>query len=279
MKMDTEQLYTRLVSLGVLRPSVLISIVLVVLAWEAFAATLPQYRLPGLRHLFTQTWVVISGQSEFDFLTNYGISLLRIMLGFVTVMIVGTFVGVIMGVSRAIEDYVSTYIILLLTVPSVIWAFMAVIWWGFTELLVPVFVITMIIFPYVIINMWEGTKDLDGELMEMATAFKLPRRSVWRDIYIPHLKPYTFATMRWAFALSWQLSLVGEIFGSDAGIGVVVQNYYQLQQSDMILAWALPMMILVFTIDRLMQRVEDRAYKWMPDGEGDSIDVSGGRVI
>ena len=272
--------FSKLSDVDALRPSVIISILLVIVGWELLASTLPAYRFPGLRRLFAQTWIVLSGQGKFDPVSNYSISLLRISIGFVLVMTVGTLIGVLMGSAKKIEDYISTYIIVLLTIPSVIWAFLAVLWWGFTELLVPVFVITMIILPYVIINMWEGTKDIDDDLIDMATAFKLQPVLVWRHIYIPHLKPYTFSTMRWAFALSWQLSLVGEIFGSDSGVGVVVQNHYQLQQSDMILAWALPMMILVFIADRIMQRIENKSYQWTADGgSGGSAGLSGGGMI
>ncbi|MDX1748197.1 MAG: ABC transporter permease subunit, partial [Halobacteriales archaeon] len=118
------------------------------------------------------------------------------------------------------------------------------------------------------VNMWQGTKAVDKGLIEMADAFKASRSQVWRHIYIPHLTPFTFATARLAFTISWKLSLVAEIFGSNSGIGVVVQNYYQNFQTNMIIAWALPIMFLMLVIERFLQRMEHRAYRWRPDAEG-----------
>jgi NitT/TauT family transport system permease protein len=167
-----------------------------------------------------------------------------------------------MGLNQRTEDFLSPVVTILLTVPSVIWAFMAVLWFGLTEYVVPIFVIVVIIVPYVTIQMWQGTESVDGALLEMADAFGASQEQVWRDVLIPHLTPYTFATARLAFTLSWKLSLVGEIFGSNSGVGVIVRNNFLSFQTDMIIAWALPIMFLMFGIERLIQFLERRAFRW-----------------
>jgi NitT/TauT family transport system permease protein len=244
-------------------------VLFLLIAWQLVSTQFKPYQFPGLRNLADAFWLVITDQTQYSTTENLGISLVRIVLGFLIVMVLGTLTGVFMGISSEIEDYLSTYITVFLTIPSVIWAFMAVLWFGLTELLVPVFVITVIIYPYVTVNMWQGTKAVDKGLIEMADAFKASRSQVWRHIYIPHLTPFTFATARLAFTISWKLSLVAEIFGSNNGVGVVVQNYYQNSQTNMIIAWALPIMLLMLVIERVLQRLEHRAYRWRPEVEGE----------
>ena len=259
-------------------PAVVASVILVLAAWQYLSTLFPSYNFPGLVHLVNAIWLIFTGGTDYNWVANYSVTLIRILLGFVIVMVLGSIVGVFMGTSSVFEDYISTFTVVMLTVPSVIWAFLAVMWFGLTEYVVPVFVISVIILPYVIVNMWQGTKDVDAELLEMASAFKFSRREVWRHIYIPHLTPYTFSTMRLAFAISWKLSLVAEIFGSSTGVGVIVNNYYQTFQTDMILAWALPMMVLMLGVEQIFEYLEQRSYRWQPDAESDTTDIEGEAV-
>ena len=243
-------------------PGAIVGIVVLLVGWQLVSTQFPPYRFPGLGHLAASFWTVITNGTRYDVVENLGISMVRILLGFLIVMTFGTLAGVYMGLNQETEDYLSPVVTTLLTVPSVIWAFMATLWFGLTELLVPVFVISIIIVPYVAIQMWQGTESVDSELLEMATAFGASREQVWRDVLIPHLTPYTFATARLAFTLSWKLSLVGEIFGSNSGVGVIIRNNFLSFQTDMIIAWALPIMFLMFGIERLLQRLEHRAFRW-----------------
>lgn len=257
-------------------PAVILSVVLVLGAWQLLSMTMASYRFPGFLQLAESIWLIFTGGTDHSWVTNYGVTLVRIFIGFAVVMVLGSVVGILMGISTVLEDYISTFTVLMLTIPSVLWAFLAVMWFGPTDYLVPVFVIVAIIFPYVTVNMWQGAKDVDSNLIEMATAFKLGRYDMWRHVYIPHLTPYTFSTMRLAFAISWKLSLVAEIFGSSNGIGVVVDNYYQTFQTDMIIAWSLPMMVLMLVVERIFERLEQRSYRWRTDT--DTIELEGEAV-
>ncbi|MFB6131679.1 MAG: ABC transporter permease [Salinigranum sp.] len=254
-------------------PAVLASIVVVLVAWQLLSMVLPGYQFPDLQHLVDALIQVLTYQTRYDPVSNIGMTLLRIVLSFVLVMVLGTATGVYMGLSKVTEDYLSTFVVVLLTVPSVIWAFLAVIWFGLRELLVPLFVIGILIYPYVTVNMWEGTKDIDPDLFEMAEAFGAHRSQVWRDIIIPHLTPYTFSTMRIAFTLCWKLALVAEIFGASTGVGVVIHTYYQNFSTDMIIAWALPIMFLMLVVEQVFQYLERRSYRWQPNAEVDSTDI------
>lgn len=242
-------------------------VILLLVGWQLVSTQFASYRFPGLPHLANSFWKVITNQTPYDVVANLGYTLVRIALGFVIVMALGTAAGVYMGLHQSVEDYLSPLVTTLLTVPSVIWAFMATIWFGLTDFVVPVFVISIIIVPYVTIQMWQGTNDVDQQLLNMASAFGASERQVWREILIPHLTPYTMATARLAFTLSWKLSLVAEIFGANKGVGVVVRNNFLNFQTDMVIAWALPVMFLTLGVERIFQYLEQRAYRWRDDSD------------
>lgn len=257
-------------------PGALVGLVVLLVGWQLVSTQFADYQFPSLQVLAESFWLVISNQTRYDVGFNIGISLVRIVTGFVIVMTLGTAAGVYMGLNQRTEDHLSPLVTILLTVPSVIWAFMAVLWFGLTEFLVPIFVIVVIIVPYVTIQMWQGTESVDQDLLEMATAFGASQEQIWRDILIPHLTPYTFATARLAFTLSWKLSLIGEIFGSNSGVGVIVRNNFLNFQTNMIIAWALPIMFLMFGLERVIQLLERRAFAWRDAEVG--ADTSAGVV-
>lgn len=242
--------------------------VFLLVGWQLVSMQFAPYRFPGLERLANSFWMVLSNQTRYDVAENLGYTLVRITVGFLIVMSVGSLMGVYMGLRDSVEDYLSPVVTTLLTVPSVIWAFLATIWFGLTDFLVPVFVISIIIVPYVAIQMWQGTQDVDQDLLDMAAAFGASQPQVWRDILIPHLTPYTMSTARLAFTLSWKLSLVAEIFGANKGVGVIVRNNFLSFQTDMIIAWALPVMFITFGVERLFQYLETRAYRWQDSDAG-----------
>lgn len=242
-----------------------VGVVLFLGGWQLLSLYFPQSQFPGLGRLLDNLVVIFTGQSEFDVVANYSMTIQRILIGFSVSMAVGTTVGILMGTNRFLEDYLTTPVMMFLAFPALIWAFLGILWFGLTAYLVPVFTIVMVVTPYVIVNVWEGTKDLDRDLVRMAESFDAAGRQVWRDIYLPHLNPYLLGTTRLALSLSWKILLVAELFGAQVGIGSVVNAYYLNFRSDMVIAWALPIMILMFGFERLLRRLESRLFAWRPE--------------
>lgn len=260
----------------ILGGTTLVTILFIILAWELIALNFANYVFPRTTVVVRNFWLIITNQTRWDFVEHTSMTLIRILIGFVLVMVSGTILGILMGLQQRFDDYFSTYIIILLTVPGVVWAFAGTLWFGITELVVPVFLIFMIVFPYVAITMWQGTKDIDEGVINMANSFHASRYQIWRYVYIPYLTPYTFSNMRLAMTIAWKLCLVGEIFGASSGIGVIVNFYYEGFQNDMIIAWALPIILLMFIIERIFRRVEKYAYRWKPDEVGEEEQLAVG---
>jgi len=105
--------------------------------------------------------------------------------------------------------------------PSVGWAILAMIWLGTTGTAV-VLVEIAILTPFCLVNISEGLKELDGELLEMARSFTRNQRLVLWKIIIPMLVPYFISAMRIAYGVAWKIALVAELFGVSSGLGYVM---------------------------------------------------------
>jgi NitT/TauT family transport system permease protein len=121
----------------------------------------------------------------------------------------------------------------------------------------------LIVFPYVTMNVWEGTKAMDKELTDMAMVFRANRFLLLRKVLIPQLMPYIFSSLRISFALSWKIALVSEAFGAGRGVGKELMYWFQGIRADMMLAWGVSFMVLMVLIDvMVLKRWEKRIFSW-----------------
>jgi len=249
------------------RFAVPISVVVVLVTWNLTALATPSYIFPTTPELLASMAGIVGTGGEFSIVDNYGMTLLRVLFATALCLIVGIAVGILVGTSERADDYLFVYILGTFAFPSVIWAFLAVIWFGLTTWFVAVFTVFMIVAPYVAITIKEGIEELDPNLTEMADSFDASSFLVWQNIYIPHLYPHIFASTRLTLTLAWKITLIAEIFGTQLGLGEIINYYFEANQNDMIIAWVLPMMALMFLIDRGLRRIETERFSWRDSDE------------
>jgi NitT/TauT family transport system permease protein len=193
-----------------------------------------------------------------------GETLGRILEGFAISMIAGAAIGLAMGLKRDIEIFFDSWIMVLLTFPAVCWAFLSILWFGLSGS-APVFTIVLIVVPFVVMNIWEGTKAIETALIEMGRVYKADRSLLLRKVLIPQLMPYVFSSLRISLSLSWKIALVAEAFGAGDGVGQKLIYWFQDTRVDMMLAWGVSFMIVMVLIDLLIFRLwAQRTFAWRP---------------
>jgi NitT/TauT family transport system permease protein len=121
----------------------------------------------------------------------------------------------------------------------------------------------MITFPFITINIWEGMKDVDKDLVDMGRAFGLRRGTIVREIYIPSLMPFFFASLRFGFAVAWKIVILAEAFGSSNGIGYMIMQSYGLFNMRHVLGWVVIFTVLMLALEYGVFRViERRVLSW-----------------
>jgi NitT/TauT family transport system permease protein len=244
------------------RPDILpglLSLIGLLLLWKAVSLFFLPTFLPSPTDLLASIVVIFSKPSAYLII---GKSLERVGAGLILSMLIGASIGLIMGLRRSVESFFDSWIMVLLTFPAISWAFLSVLWFGISDV-APIFTIVLIVFPYVTMNVWEGTKAMDKELSDMATVFRAKRFLLLRKVLIPQLMPYLFSSLRISFALSWKIALVSEAFGAGRGVGKELMYWFQGIRVDMMLAWGASFMALMVLIDVVVfRRWEKHAFSW-----------------
>ncbi len=227
--------------------------------WQLVSLLFLDMFLPGPLVLLDRMISVYGDPASF---LVVGVTLLRIVEGLVICMIIGTVLGLAMGLERNVEAFFDSWVMVLLTFPAVCWAFLSVLWFGLSDI-GPILTVVLIVFPFVTMNIWEGTKAVEKELVDMATVYKANRSLMIRKVLIPQLMPFVFSALRIALSLSWKIVLVGEAFGVGSGVGQKLIYWFEDTRVDMMLAWGVSFMIFMVLIDLVVFRLwEKRTFAW-----------------
>jgi NitT/TauT family transport system permease protein/sulfonate transport system permease protein len=135
--------------------------------------------------------------------------------------------------------------------PSVGWAILAMIWFGTTDAAV-IFVEVAVLTPFCLINILEGLKELDAELLEMGSSFTRLGGRCFRKIVVPMLLPYTMSAIRIAYGIAWKIALVAELFGVSSGLGYLMLKAEIVSDAATVYATCFAIVLLFLAGERLV---------------------------
>jgi NitT/TauT family transport system permease protein len=242
----------------------LVLIGLLVGIWWLFSLSVPHYILPGpVRVWETLKRIAASG----DLWSNLGITLWRVAVGFVIAALVSLPFGILLGANKRVGEFFEPVIPVMNTVSSAIWAIFAIIWFGISNA-TTIFVVFMTAMPLIITNVWQGTRSVNAEFIELAQVLRMPKWKVMTKIYLPTILPYFFSGARLAFGFGWRVSLVAETIGSSSGVGYRLRQAADLIQTDQVFAWTLTLVIMMATLETgFLKPLENHLFRWKKEAE------------
>jgi ABC-type nitrate/sulfonate/bicarbonate transport system permease component len=235
--------------------------VLFLVAWQLIAPRLESLLLPMPAEVAEAMWEQLR---DGRLLEAFSVSLLRLAIGFTLALIVGSIVGLSMGLSPRIEAMFHDFVIVGLTFPYLIWGLLVAMWFGYGWI-GPVLVVFIAGLPYVILNMSEGVRDVSKELRDMAAAYEVPRDRVMRHLILPSLSPFFFASLRYGLANGWKGLILAEVFASTSGAGWHITSMRDFGDFAGVVAFAVYFALFSIVVERLVfGRLSRRVFRWRP---------------
>lgn len=188
---------------------------------------------------------------------DIGISLQRIMLGFIAGSAVGVLCGLLMGASRTIRLFFEPYVNFFRFIPGIAMITVAVIWFGIGEFS-KVFLILYTTVFIVIINTMVGVLSIPQNKIRAAQCLGASRRQVFLHVSIPATMPYVLTGMRLAMANSFATIVSAEMLAADSGIGTVIWTARLLMQVEDVYVALVVLGVLGFLTDRLFASLAAR---------------------
>ena len=235
---------------------------------------------------FIATWWLVSASARSIFLPNpgqtvvalyqrltaprgfyhVGMTVYRVFVGTLLGALVGTVLGIVTRYSKLAETAVRSVIYpLLQTVPTICWALVFALWFGLHDT-APILTVAVAAAPFFIINVWEGMKELDASLIEMASSYTRKRVKILGKVIMPMLYPYLFAASKSGFMIAWKIIVPAEIFGSTSGMGYMLAIAFESFRITDVFGWTLAFAIILIAFDYGLFNYIDRKYmrRWKP---------------
>ena len=239
-------------------------VAIIVGIWWIASLGLPHFVLPGPPRVFE---ALASLSASGDLWNNLAITLSRVGIGFVMATLIGLPLGIALGANRRVGEFFEPIIPVMNTVSSAIWAIFAIIWFGISNA-TTIFVVFMTAMPLIITNVWQGTRTVSADFIELAHTLRMPQHRVMVKIYLPTILPYFFSGARLAFGFGWRVSLVAETLGSSSGVGYRLRQAADLIQTDQVFAWTITLVVMMAALEMgVLRPLENHLFRWKKEAE------------
>jgi ABC-type nitrate/sulfonate/bicarbonate transport system permease component len=195
-------------------------------------------------------------------------SLLVLTYASILSLIVGVLLGVIMGRFSIVEWAADIYISALYSTPMVAVVPLIVLWFGFKVPAKVIIVFLFMVFP-VLLNTYEGVKNVDRNLQEVARSFCSSEGQLWRHLIIPSAIPFIVAGVRLAIGRGLVGMIVAEFYTSVTGLGYMIVRYANALETDKLFVPIVVVMVLGVGLMSLAKWVEGRIAPWRNSLERD----------
>jgi NitT/TauT family transport system permease protein len=224
-------------------------IVALLVGWWLTARGLPEFVLPGPLAVGRR---LIDLFIEPQFLGHTAISTLRVVVSVLVACLIGSALAFLSHTVPACEAIVQDRIKPVLnSFPSIGWAILAAVWFDAGDFSV-IFVEVAILIPFCLINVTEGLRAIDRELMEMGRSFTRHGARVWWRITLPLLVPYLLSAIRIAYGIGWKIALVSELVGATSGLGYLMLRAQTTADSVTFLATCFAIVLIFVVGERLV---------------------------
>lgn len=246
------------------------AVVVFLLLWQLVTVIAPRVPTPAAVARFL--WIEITGDSHGGIITgefweHFAATLGWFSLGLLIGFTAGVLVGTVIGSSRIGQALLNDTVLVLLTLPAFVWAFLATMWFGISWQ-APVVAVAFSSFPFVTINVAQGVRSITPELKDMSRAFGVSRSKRFRHLTVAAVTGYLFAGLRFAIIIGWNGILLWEWFSGQEGVGFRTRYWFDANRYRGFVGWVIVFIVFIVLVDRvLLTRIQARAFRWRDPGE------------
>lgn len=196
-----------------------------------------------------------------ELLKHIGVSLLRVMEGYIIGSLLGIISGTLMGLVRKLDKAVVLIIGVLRPIPVIAWVPVLILWLGIDE---PskVTVIAIGTFWPVLLNTIQGIKSTDRKHLEVAAILEKRRATVLSQVIFPSALPAIFTGLRIGLGNAWASVIGAELIAAASGVGYLISYAREVSQPDVMFVGVFSIGLIGLLIDIVIKKVENAAFKW-----------------
>ena len=204
---------------------------------------------------------VIDVVSRENFLPSLLTTIGRGLLGFLISLVLALLLGIPAGLNSTFRLLINPLLVTFRSTPVISLILLAIIWFG--NEMVPVFIAVLTMFPIICTNIIDGIRNVDRDLIEMGKTYRISKRRITREIYLPSISPFLTSGISSALGFGWRAIIIGEVLAQPGfGVGTQMQNAQIFLQVPELIAWTLIAILVSSLFEFLIRRVEKKLVRW-----------------
>lgn len=229
-----------------------LSFIMWILVYEAVSRIIGKSLLvPSVKEI-TDAFLKLCAGQEFYYTVFF--SVLRIFTGFFAAVFVGLIVAYCSYFNRIFYYFIYPVVSTIRAVPVASFIILTLLWIKSGH--VPAFISFLIVFPVVWANVFQGLKETDSKLIEMAEIFDFSFIRKIRMIYFPQTKPFFKSACITGLGLAWKSGIAAEVISTPKlSIGRSLYESKLYIETPELFAWTLTVIILSIIAEKILTAV------------------------
>ena len=190
-----------------------------------------------------------------------GQSLEVMIYGLLFAVVVGIPLGVAMARIRRLDWALDLPLNALYATPMVAVVPLLVLWFGIYLKAKIIVVFLFAVFP-VVINTYQGVRECDKGLLEVARSYRSSEWLIWRDVLLPFALPYITAGVRLAIGRGLVGMVIAEFYTTITGLGFMITRYANVFEMDKTFVPVIVLMILGVSLTSMLKWLERGIAPW-----------------
>ncbi len=191
------------------------------------------------------------------------VTLEEAVIGFVIGTVLGVVCGIALGRVPVLAEVFGPFIKVLNSIPRIVLGSVFVIMFGL-GLESKVLLVIVLVFFGVFFNAFQGTREVDRNLIANCAVLGASRWQITRQVVLPSAFTWIVASLHVAFGFALIGAIVGEFIGAEQGLGQLIRNAQGTFDANGVWAAMVIMAIVALLAEWLITRLERRLLRWRP---------------
>ncbi|MBU3731999.1 MAG: ABC transporter permease [Beijerinckiaceae bacterium] len=203
-------------------------------------------------------WILLT---KFGFAHDIGMTVWRVLGGFVLAAIIGVPIGILMGAYKPIEAFLEPFVSFARYLPASAFVPLLILWAGIgeTQKLLVIFIGS---FFQIILMVAVSVSNTRRDLVEAAYTLGSTSAGVVRRVLIPANAPDIAEILRLVLGWAWTYVIVAELIGSSSGIGHMIIESQALLATGQIIFGIIVIGVIGLISDLFFKFVNRHFFAW-----------------
>jgi sulfonate transport system permease protein len=242
-----------------------VSLGTVLVIWQIFGGQVDQTLFTTPSKIALAAVDMIASGELWNYLSS---SLVVLAIGLSLAAVIGVIIGLVLARFWVLDVGLGVYITFLYSIPSVALVPLIVLWAGF-DITAKVIILFMFAFFPMVINTYQGVKNVDPKLIEVGRSFRCSERQLWTNIVLPGALPFIVTGLRLAVGRGLIGMVLADLYTAISGIGYLIVRTASTYQVDKMFVPIVTLGLLGVTLTACVRFLETRVAPWTKAGNHD----------